>query len=326
MSQPRADYDNPWQEVLERYFRECLALFLRQAHAEIDWGRAPVFLDKELRQVTPDAELGLRRVDKLAQVWRPDGAEAWVLVHVEVQSQEDAAFAERMYVYNYRLYDRYRRRVASLAILGDERPGWRPTQFGYELWGCEVGLRFPTVKLLDYRARWSELEASRNPFAVVVMAHLKALETQADVTARKAAKWQLLRRLYEQGYARVDILNLFRFIDWVLGLPEEQEEALWQEIAEYEEAKHMPYVTSVERIGMRKGLEQGIQQGMEQGHRQGLLDGITLGLELKWGADGLYLLPEIGRIEDVHVLRAIHEGLKRVSTPEELRQIYQRTN
>jgi len=266
-------------------------------------------------------------VDKLAQVWRQDGAEAWVLVHVEVQSQEDAAFAERMYVYNYRLYDRYHRRVASLAILGDERPGWRPERFGYELWGCEVGLRFPTVKLLDYRARWAELEASRNPFAVVVMAHLKALETQADAEQRKAAKWQLLRRLYEQGYARVDILNLFRFIDWVLGLPEDLEEALWQEIAEYEEAQHMPYVTSVERIGMRKGLAQGErigeQRGEQRGERKGLFDGITLGLELKWGADGLYLLPEIGRIEDVHVLRAIHEGLKRVSTPEELRRIYQ---
>jgi len=62
-------------------------------------------------------------------------------------------------------------------------------------------LRFPTVKLLDYRARWAELEASQNPFATVVMAHLKAQETQADSEARKAAKWQLLRRLYEQGYA-----------------------------------------------------------------------------------------------------------------------------
>jgi hypothetical protein len=113
MSQPHADYDNPWQEVLERYFQDCLALFLPQAHADIDWGQPPVFLDKELRQVTPDAELGLRRVDKLARVWRRDGAEAWVLIHVEVQSQAEAEFAERMYVYNYRLYDRFRRRVAS---------------------------------------------------------------------------------------------------------------------------------------------------------------------------------------------------------------------
>jgi hypothetical protein len=318
MSQPHADYDNPWQEVLERYFRECLALFLPQAHEEIDWTRAPVFLDKELRQVTPDAELGLRRVDKLARVWRRDGAEAWVLIHVEVQSQAEAEFAERMYVYNYRLYDRFRRRVVSLAVLGDERVNWRPDRFGYALWGCEVGLRFPIVKLLDYRERWAELEASRNPFAVVVMAHLKAQATHADAAARKMAKWQLLRRLYERGYARVDILNLFRFIDWVMQLPEALEEALWQEIVEYEEAQRMPYITSVQRIGERIGEQ--------RGERKGLLEGVTLGLELKWGADGLRLLPEIGPIEDVYLLRAIHEGLKRVSTPDELRRIYQTTS
>jgi hypothetical protein len=35
------------------------------------------------------------------------------------------------------------------------------------------------------------------------------------------------------------------------------------------------------------------------------------------------VLPGIGRIEDVYLLRAIHEGLKRVNTPEELRRIYQ---
>jgi len=123
-------------------------------------------------------------------------------------------------------------------------------------------------------------------------------------------------------------------IDWALGLPEELEEALWHEIIEYEETKHMPYVTSVERIGIKKGREQGLQQGLQQGkargeargERKGLLEGITLGLELRWGADGLRLLPEIGPIQDVYLLRAIHEGLKRVSTPEELRQIYQRTN
>jgi hypothetical protein len=322
MSQPHADYDNPWQEVLERYFQDCLAWFLPQAHADIDWGQPPVFLDKELRQVTPDAELGLRRVDKLARVWRRDGAEAWVLIHVEVQSQAEAEFAERMYVYNYRLYDRFRRRVVSLAVLGDERANWRPDRFGYALWGCEVGLRFPTVKLLDYRQRWAELETSRNPFAVVVMAHLQAQATQDDVAARKAAKWQLLRRLYERGYERPDILNLFRFIDWVLGLPEALEEALWQEIVEYEEAQRMPYITSVQRIGERIGE----QRGEQRGERKGLLEGVTLGLELKWGADGLRLLPEIGPIEDVYLLRAIHEGLKRVSTPDELRRIYQATN
>src|SRR5688572_23238702 len=166
------DYDSPWKGAVEHYFNDCLAFFFPQAAAEIDWSRGYEFLDKELQQVVPEAELGRRTVDKLVKVWQRTGDEAWVLIHLEVQSQVEAEFAERMYVYHYRLFDRYRRRIASLAILGDERPKWRPESYGYELWGCRIRLEFPTIKLLAYKAQWAELEQSRNPFAVLVMAHL----------------------------------------------------------------------------------------------------------------------------------------------------------
>jgi hypothetical protein len=65
------------------------------------------------------------------------------------------------------------------------------------------------------------------------------------------------------------------------------------------------------------------ERWIEQGLQQGLQDGIELGLELKFGVDGLRLLPEIRKIEDVDVLKAVHEGLKTVSTLGELRRIYQ---
>ena len=81
------DYDNPWKETLERYFPEFMALFFPKAYADIDWGYKHEFLDKELRQVTGESELGLRRVDQLVRVYRQGGSEIWVLVHVEVQSQ-----------------------------------------------------------------------------------------------------------------------------------------------------------------------------------------------------------------------------------------------
>ena len=70
-----------------------------------------------------------------------------------------------MYTYNYRLFDRYNRMVVSLAVLADERAGWRPDRFGYSLWGCTVGFQFPVVKLLDYAAEEAALEflASWNP-------------------------------------------------------------------------------------------------------------------------------------------------------------------
>ena len=112
------------------------------------------FLDTALQGLMPDGEVGRRFADKLVRVWRRGGEESWVLVHVEVQSQPDDDFARRMYTYNYRLFDRYDRVVASLAVLGDTRSGWRPSRYGHELWGCEVGFTFPLVKLADYRQEW----------------------------------------------------------------------------------------------------------------------------------------------------------------------------
>ncbi|MEN9224307.1 MAG: hypothetical protein Q6L60_06500 [Thermostichus sp. HHBFW_bins_43] len=93
-----------------------------------------------------------------------------VLIHIEVQSQEDASFAERMFVYHYRISDRYRQPVISLAILGDENRHWRPEVFAYELAGSRLLLRFPSVKLLDYEGR--DLEESGEPMALLVLAHL----------------------------------------------------------------------------------------------------------------------------------------------------------
>ncbi len=321
MSQPQTEFDSPWKDVIERYFEDFIRFFFPQAHGEIEWSRGKEFLDKELQQVVRDAELGRRLVDKLVKIWRTGGEEAWVLIHVEVQSQEESDFAERMFVYLYRIYDRYKRTVVSLAVLGDARSTWRPNQFGYSLWGCEVGFKFPVVKLLDYKQNWSALEASSNPFATVVMAHLKAQETRDDAQERFSSKLALTRRLYERGYSREDVINLFGFIDWVLSLPEELEQQFWREVIQYEEERQMPYITSVERIGIQKGIEQGLQQGI----RQGLLEGIELVLELKFGSEGLRLLPEISQLADVEQLRAIHRGLKTVNTLESVLRLYQST-
>jgi hypothetical protein len=328
------DYDSPWKDILEHYLPDFFAFFFPHIHAEIDWTRPPVFLDKELQQVVRDAELGRRLADKLVQVWRRDGSDAWVLIHIEVQGQEEGDFTQRMFVYAYRLFDRYRRPVVSLAILGDERATWRPSQFTLELWGCKHQFTFPVIKLLDYRARWDELEASANPFATVVMAHLTAQTTRQNAPERARAKLHLTRRLYSLGYQRQDILNLFHFIDWLLHLPEDLETQFWQALQAYEETQKMPYITSVERMGIQKGIEQGFQQGhvegraegraegRTEGRTEGLLSGIKLLLEMKFGADGLRLLPEIEQIPEPDVLEAVLAAIKDAPTPDAVQRVY----
>ena len=60
------------------------------------------------------------------KVWLEDGGELYVVIHVEVQGQHDAEFPLRMYIYNYRLFDRHKLPVVSLAVLCDDSAGWRP--------------------------------------------------------------------------------------------------------------------------------------------------------------------------------------------------------
>lgn len=307
MTNPPTEYDSPWKDILQLYFEEFMLFFFPLEHREIDWTKQPEFLDKELQEVIRDAELGRRFADKLVKIYRTGGEESWILVHVEVQSQEESNFAARMYTYNYRIYDRYKKSVASLAVLGDDSESWRPNQFGYQLFGCTVDFRFPVIKLLDYEQRQSELEASSNPFAIIVMAHLAALETSSDRSERKRQKLTLVKRLYDLKFKREDIISLFKFIDWMMTLPLNLEGEFWQEYRNFEESRRMQYITSVERLGIR----------------QGLLKGIALSLKLKFGFSGQNLLPEIETIQDISILEAILSAIETANTVEELRSIYQ---
>jgi len=100
-------------------------------------------------------------------------------------------------VYNYRLYNKYRQQMVSQAVLEDEHSQWRLKRSD-----MSAGAGFPMVKLLNYRAQWDLLEASEDPFATVVMTHLKARESRQDALERKAWKFRLMRRLDEEGYDR----------------------------------------------------------------------------------------------------------------------------
>ncbi len=79
----------------------------------------------------------------------------------------------------------------------------------------------------------------------------------------------LVRHLYRKEFSRQDIINLFRFIDWLMYLPEKEEHLFWQELSAFEEERKTPYITSVEKMGYKRGMEEGVQRGIEQGTRKG---------------------------------------------------------
>ena len=269
------DYDTPWKEVVTHHFPEFMAFYFPTAHAAIDWSRPHAFLDQEFAALTHDAELGKRLLDKLVSVYTHEGAEQWVLVHVEMQGWQDLDFAERIFVYNYRAYDRYRRPVASLALLTDDSKRWRPDSFGYSLLGCDVRIKFPVVKLLDFTDRIDALQLHANPFALVTAAHLLARHTRNNAHRRRIAKWRLTKLLYERDWSKQRIIDLYRVIDWIMRLPQQLDVRLREGILQLERRNAMTYLSSIERIGMEIGMQQGIQQGIQRGQAELLIALIT---------------------------------------------------
>jgi hypothetical protein len=75
-----------------------------------------------------------------------------------------------------------------------------------------------------------------------------------------------------------------------------------------EEEKRMPFMTTPERIGIKKGL----------------LAGIEKCLKLRFGEEGLKLLPEIRELHDYEMLQAILETIETAASPDELRKVWAR--
>ena len=284
-------YDSPWKEAIEHYFSEFMAFYFPAAHAEIDWSKEHVFLDQELRAVVQDDSLGRRFVDRLVRVTELCGNESLIYIHIEVQGTKQAEFAERMFVYNYRIFDRYKRPVASLAVLADEHKLWKPTSYGFSVLGCRHTLEFPVAKLTDYEDKLDELLASDNAFGWITAAHILTKKTRTEDQERYNAKLRLLRILYDRHWDKQRVINLFNVIDWLMQLPELLNNQVWQELETIEEREKVQYITSVERIGIAKGMAKGRVEGRVEGLVEGRVEGesrlLKRQLERRFG-----LLPE----------------------------------
>jgi hypothetical protein len=74
--------------------------------------------------------------------------------------------------------------------------------------------------------------------------------------------------------------------------------------------------------GIEKGIErgrlEGIEKGIEKGRLEGLIEAIKLGMELKFGLEGLKLLPRIEKEKDITRLDAIKEAIRIATTVKEI--------
>jgi len=295
-------HDELWKDIIEALFPYFIQFFAPQFYDDVNWDMGFQFLDKELAQISPESAAGKRYVDKLVKVYLQNGAEQWVLVHVEVQSHRDEEFAERMFIYFYRIYDKFHRQVLSIAVFADPNLRFKPDRFVYEFYDCRNEFKYPAFTILEYDDE--DLLKGDNPFAMVVLAAKKSLESRGDDEKRYVFKVQLIRLLLKSGYGRREIEWILRFLDGIMALSDEMQEQLIYEEFYEQEGEKMPYVTSWERIAMRKGMLAGILAKS----RESVLEV----LEERFGEIPEEVKGKIESIEDTEGLKKLHRQALRV--------------
>ena len=258
------EYDSPWKEAIDLLFVDFMLLCFPAIHEQIDWSVSPKMLDKELQQIAPESEVGVRVVDKQVEVKLFSGVLEWLLIHIEVQNQRTTDFAARIFTCFCRIRDKYDKPLVCLAVLGDESLTWRPNQFSLNTMGCKVDFVFPIVKLVDFRIQLDQLEISENPFAFIIVAHLQSIATKGLPPDRLRWKVRIVRGLYERGWTADRVRQVFRVIDWIIDLPVELQKEFRMNLNAIEKEKSMPYVTSVERLAREEGKQEGVVLGQIQ--------------------------------------------------------------
>ncbi|MHC5938752.1 Rpn family recombination-promoting nuclease/putative transposase [Nostoc sp.] len=99
--------------------------------------------------------------------------------------------------------------------------------------------------------------------------------------------------------------------------------AIVQQILRWDMAllEQSPWYQEIFSKGEERGEARGEARGELRGRKEELYSGIELALEIKFGNQGLELMPIISQITDLQKLKAIQQAIKTVNTVNELQQV-----
>jgi hypothetical protein len=284
-------YDILWKGMIEEVMEDLLLFVEPGIGKELDLDQGFAYLDKELAEVHPEAQqpANTRVVDKLVKAQLRDGSERWMLLHLEVQGRHNKEFAGRMFNYFIRLFARYGRPIAAIAMLTGKDGDKMPTLYEARYLWMPATYEYKTLAVIDYPDE--VLAASTNPFAVVLLVakqtllQMKGTEEERDgvLLEHKIKVVRLLRdRLAIFGERKTRAILTFLANYVVFNKPETNrnfigisDQILGKSntmgiIEQLAEIKHQEGVEEGKQIGKQEGKQEGIQEGLEKAVR-GLL-------------------------------------------------------
>jgi predicted transposase/invertase (TIGR01784 family) len=248
-------HDQTFKDILQAFFPDFLALFLPAIASAID----PADITFLHAETFTDVPAGLRRTpDVVAQVHAMHGLPELVLVHTEVQTEDEPDFAYRMWEYNALVTLRKRLPAISVALLPFASSGGVTlTRYSETLFGQEYAK-------LDY---W------RIPLQALVAEEYLAADTPlgtalAALMRPRSGDRVDLRLAVLERLARGDIDEARQYL--LVNLVETYLELNDAEQARYKQRLTTERRSAVETLELTWG-ERKVQEGREQGLAEGLL-------------------------------------------------------
>ena len=255
------DHDRLFKELLETFFEEFMELFFPEIHQQIDFND----LHFNKQEIFTDVTVGEKHfIDLLAET-KLKGEEGIILVHVESQAQYQANFAERMFIYFSRLYQKYRSRIFPIAIFSYDQIKDEPDNFN---------IKFPFLYVLDFnfhivelkKKPWQEYIKSDNPVAAALLSKMGYRKEE-----KVKVKLEYLRMLTRMELDPARMVLLTGFFETYLKLNKEEEKTLEESIGKLspkEAEKMLEITTSWHEKGRIEGRREGRQEGRQEGQAE----------------------------------------------------------
>jgi predicted transposase YdaD len=240
-----------------------------------------------------------REGDVLVRVYSPQLGEFLVLNELQLRYRSE--MPRRMRAYAALAEEKYQLPTYPVLInilqVSDQEI---PTRYESSFAGLEARQDYRVINLweVDVEIAFQQPVSSLLPFVPILKGGAE------ETTIQRALR--ILRR--DENLSELESLMAF-LASFVL------ESRLVQQIMRWDMAvlEQSPWYQQI--------LQQGEQRGILLGRRQEILSGIEVALEIKFGNDGLQLLPAISQILDLERLKAIQIALITGTTLDELRQI-----
>ncbi|MFD0672381.1 Rpn family recombination-promoting nuclease/putative transposase [Cohnella sp. GCM10027633] len=265
-SEATRPHDEAFKKLLQTFFAEFIALFFPELDRLLDHSRTRLLMQELLVDIVGEEA---RTLDLLVETRYRD-TEAYVLVHLEPQSYRQEDFAERMFIYFGRLFERHRkehRLILPIAVFTAD-DGWE-AEAGFEMsvpGRSILSFRYWSVSLR--KQDWRKFVLSDNPVAAALLANM-GYNKKEKRELRIAYLRMILRLKGRIDDARLALIMSVSDIYYEPNI--EEDESILRELLSRDpdkEEKIMELMPAWKRWGIEEGMEKGLEKGREEGRME----------------------------------------------------------